>query len=127
GEGWNTRFAGKAAGGIDSHTDYRRVSVNGKHYQAHQIIWLYVNGYWADQIDHEDHDRANNKLSNLRDATPQMNSKNRGLRSDNTSGHVGVSQVKKTGRWRAYLHQPGQKQVLLGVFATKEEAVEARK
>lgn len=123
---WNARFAGKEAGSLDT-KGYRRVAVNGKFYLAHQIAWFYVKGYWADEIDHEDHDRSNNRLNNLRDATSQMNSKNRGLRSDSTSGFVGVSQIRKTGRWRAYFHAPGQKQILLGVFATKEEAVEARK
>lgn len=123
---WNARFAGKEAGSL-SPNGYIRVNIHRVPYQAHQLIWFIVHGTWADEIDHEDHDRSNNRIGNLRDATPQMNSKNRGLRSDSTSGYVGVSQIKKTGRWRAYFHRPGQKQVLLGVFGTKEEAIEARK
>ncbi len=45
--------------------------------------------------------KADNRKSNLRFVTPKQNSWNRGLRSDNTSGHTGVGWDKRVQRWIA--------------------------
>lgn len=46
--------------------------------------------------------------------------------SSSTTGYKGVSRVKKTGRYRAYINLR-RKQINLGFFKSLEEAVEARK
>ena len=53
------------------------------------------------EVDHIDHDRANNRWSNLRAASPSINRKNRTLQANNTSGCSGVDWRKQRNRWRA--------------------------
>ena len=45
------------------------------------------------------------------------------IRTNNTSGHTGVS--KKGKKWQAYLTY-GKKQFSLGAYISKEEAIQAR-
>ena len=52
--------------------------------------------------------------------------KNAKTPTNNTSGHKGVSKIKRSGKWRAYIVYKG-KQINLGFFEKKEEAIEARK
>lgn len=56
-----------------SHPDgYYRVKFNGKVYRAHCLVWLIHHGEIPEgfEVDHKDTDKLNNKLSNLRLATP---------------------------------------------------------
>lgn len=52
--------------------------------------------------------------------------KNRKLRSDNTTGIVGVYWIKRTHMWRASIGFKG-KQINLGDFSNKQDAINARK
>ena len=97
----------------------------GKNYPAHRLIWCYVHGQFPDkQIDHIDHDRTNNRLSNLRLASNHTNMKNKSLYTTNSSGYSGVE--PHGNNWKARIGVNGTK-VLLGVFSTFNEAVAARK
>lgn len=122
---WNSKNAGKVAGWVGA-DGYRRVTVGPKSYLAHRIVWLIVTGEWpSDQVDHIDQDRLNNRFANLRAATNAQNARNRTLPSNNTSGAIGVSQCRTTGKWRAEIKVHGRKR-FLGVFADKAEAMSAR-
>jgi AP2 domain/HNH endonuclease len=55
---------------------------------------------WA-LVDHVNHNGLDNRRANLRQATEQQNSRNRRLRSDNTTGYKGVSFRSKRGDWTA--------------------------
>lgn len=104
---------------------YIRVYVIGREYYAHRLAWLHVKGEWpANQIDHVNGDRTDNRICNLRDATSTQNHGNANKRTDNTSGIKGVSVHSTSKRWRARLHFGGVERHL-GFFATKEEAAEA--
>ncbi|PFC37563.1 AP2 domain-containing protein, partial [Bacillus cereus] len=46
--------------------------------------------------------------------------------SDNTSGVKGVCPVKKNGKWKAYI-TINKKNINLGIFTEKEDAIAARK
>lgn len=75
--------------------------------------------------DHINRNKLDNRRSNLRIVTRTQNNYNMGLKTNNTSGHRGVSFNKRLKKWRAYIG--GVKtRVELGHFATKQQAIEAR-
>ena len=85
--------AGTEAGTIDRH-GYRMILVQGRKYAGHRVIWLLTHGAWPpEQIDHQNGDRADNRLVNLRLATHSQNQHNARCRVDNVCGVKGV-------RWR---------------------------
>lgn len=77
------------------------------------------------QTDHIDGNPLNNTMDNLREVTHQQNIFNSKVREDNTSGVTGVSWFKQRRKWRARIAIDG-KEKHLGLFTSKEEAVEAR-
>lgn len=106
---------------------YRVINVLCRQYKAHRLAWLYVFGVMPSGfIDHVDGNRANNKISNLRDITPSENAKNQRLRSDNTSGFNGVIWSKTRKKFRATLRSDNGS-VHLGYYDDKEAAIKARK
>ena len=74
------------------------------------------------EADHIDRRVWNNSRSNLRRATRQENSRNRPKHKNNTSGVTGVFWDKRAQKWRAHITSKH-----LGLFVTKEAAIEARK
>ena len=116
----------RPAGTIGSN-GYRQIKVNRKIYFAHRLIWLYFHGVWPrHQIDHIDHDRLNNRIENLREATRPENGRNKSTYKNNSSGVVGISWHKPSKKWQAQIRVNG-KQIHLGNFKSKEEAARARK
>lgn len=106
---------------------YIRVKVRNIDYYAHRLAWFYVYGTWPkDQIDHINRDRADNRITNLRDVSCEQNHQNRSKSSNNMSGYPGVYWNKRRGKWRAHIKH-SQNNVHLGYFETIEEAVAARK
>ena len=77
------------------------------------------------KVDHIDRNKLNCRKSNLRFCTSQENAMNTSLKSTNSSGVSGVSWRKDKEKWRAYITKDG-KQISLGHFSTKEEAIKAR-
>lgn len=77
-------------------------------------------------VDHINHNKLDNRKSNLRMCSQQENNQNKGIQSNNTSGCPGVNYRKDRGKWRAYICING-KQTHLGFFNTKEEAIKVRK
>jgi ribosomal protein S16 len=112
--------------GTNTNTGYVSVSVHGKSYLAHRLAWFMSFGSWpAHTIDHVNGDGRDNRLSNLRHATPSQNSMNRGAPITNTSGVRGVSLVTRTGRWEASIVKDGKKK-RFGSYLNFEDAVAAR-
>lgn len=88
---------------------YWMIGVKGTYYVAHRLAWLYVNGKWpADQIDHINGVKSDNRIVNLRQATNSQNHANAPKRSHNTSGVKGVSWHKKRRRWIASIRVHGK-------------------
>lgn len=104
---------------------YRSVCLSGKEYLTHRIIWLYVYGYLPEQIDHIDHNRKNNALSNLREVTNTVNSMNTSLSVNSMTKVNGVSFMKSKNKFRAYI-MVNRKQIHLGLYDSVEEAKERR-
>lgn len=121
----NRATVGKKLGTTDSR-GYHQIRVLGRLYLAHRLAWMYTYGEWpAGQVDHINRDKVDNRASNLRVVTHSENSQNTGLRSNNTSGHKGVTWVESKQRWIAQIVH--QKHIFLGAFIDQYEAVVARK
>lgn len=117
---------GSVAGSIDRSTGYLRIRVGAHTYAAHRLAWLYMTGAWpAEQLDHINGEKADNRWENLREATHQQNCFNRKLRRDNTSGHRRVRWNKHCQKWQAFCTRD-RKHTHLGLFDTLEEAIAAR-
>ncbi|MGI9214274.1 MAG: HNH endonuclease signature motif containing protein [Gammaproteobacteria bacterium] len=101
-----------------------QIELHQKNYKAHRLIFLLHHGYLPTIIDHIDGNPHNNKIENLREATQAQNLMNAKLRINNTSGHKGVSYIKKIKKWCAQADFD-KKHYYLGVFDTKEEAINA--
>ena len=77
------------------------------------------------QVDHTCHQPACCNPAHLRVATPKQNSENMaGAYKNNASGHLGVSLVRKTGKWMVRVSHLG-KYHYGGTHATPEEAAKA--
>lgn len=120
---WNTQFSGKEA--LATNTDgYKTGVVLGFNLRSHRVIWAMENNKWPiDEVDHIDGVRHHNKMENLREVSSQENSCNSSIRSDNTSGTVGVYFSKVSGKWQAYIKNNG-KSVYLGIYINKADAME---
>ena len=94
-------FVGERAGSLVTTTGYRSIQFLGCSYREHRLIWFLVYGYWADIVDHIDHKRDNNKLSNLRDVTYSENSRNISSRKDTITGEQGIWWCKRRLKWVA--------------------------
>ena len=123
---WNTRCANKEALTATMGDGYRFGSVLGKNYQAHRLIWLMMTGKWPTQTDHKNGIRNDNRWENLRNVSHTENTRNARKRHDNTSGCSGVTFHKSTNKWQVRIGT-GKGPKHLGVFETKDEAIEARK
>jgi hypothetical protein len=122
---WNSKYAGKVAGAING-SRYINIDINNQTYKAHRLAWLIFYGKWPkDQIDHNDGERSNNKIDNLRDVPNSINGKNKKIPINNNTGHVGVKKTKYD-TWRAYIKVDG---ILydLGSHKNIEDAIKARK
>ena len=123
---WNATYANGEAMTADDGDGFLTGMVFGKKYRAHRVIWAIETGAWPDgQIDHKDHVRNNNRWSNLREVTSQINAMNQSMRVTNTSGVMGVSWSKASRKWVANINIGG-KQKSLGLFTEKSDAIAAR-
>ena len=77
-------------------------------------------------VDHINHNKADNRKSNLRLVTSSQNQMNRDKSRQNTSGIRGVYWHKKHKKWQANLQING-KLIYLGLYSNKEDAINARK
>lgn len=114
----NRMKVGEIAGTLDRKSGYVRIRIRNKCYFAHRLAWLYVTGAWPEhEIDHRDRDRANNRWTNLRQATRAQNSANKLAKT--STGFKGVKIAN--GRFRASMTVAG-KRIELGRFDTAEAA-----
>ena len=123
--GWavfNAAYAGKRAGHLSSE-GYITIGLDKKVWKAHRLAWWLSFGPVpaAQQIDHKNRDRRDNRLANLRLVGPLENAQNASQRRDNTSGLRGACFHRASNRWAAQISIAGRRRHL-GLFDTAEAA-----
>lgn len=121
---WNSRYAGKRAGGVNG-DGYMVVRINNVNYQAHRLIWIMETGHPPSEcIDHINGHKTDNRIGNLRPATRAENNRNVSLRLDNRTGAKGVSWAVREKKWRARIKVNGKNKTL-GYFNSIRAASDA--
>jgi hypothetical protein len=98
---WNRIPAGVEAGWLVN--GYRRVALDGRQYFAHHIVWLMQHGCLPGfTLDHINGNRDDNRLENLRRATPTM-------LPANFDAYFAVMGIKRRD-WTKPVQQPAKEQ-----------------
>lgn len=95
-----------------------------KTYSLHRLVWFYIYGKWPENgIDHINRNPRDNRLDNLRDCSPHINSHNITVVGNSATGYTGVFRDKrnKSRPYFAKICIQG-KPKYLGFFKTPEEA-----
>ncbi len=101
--------------------------INGKYRQKTILMHRFINNTPKGlETDHINKNGLDNRKQNLRSVNQSQNKMNTGLRSDNSSGHKGISWCKKLNKWHAYITAK-QIRVGLGFYDDLYEAVVIRK
>ncbi|NQY60806.1 HNH endonuclease [Cognatishimia sp.] len=122
---FDAQYGGKPAFTCASN-GYLEGALLGEKMKAHRVIWAINHGYWpTTEIDHINHVRSDNRISNLREVSHRENSINRGFNKSNTSGHSGICWCKTQSKWKVQLTVFGKKKTV-GRFQDLPEAISAR-
>lgn len=101
---------------------YISIGIDRKHYLAHRLAFLYMQGSWPiNDVDHKNGKRNENVWKNLRQSTRTLNLENQRAAHKNNiySGLLGA--YKCRNRWQAKIQTKGQC-IFIGAFATAMEA-----
>lgn len=118
---------GERAGSIQPPRGYRRIALRRKTYYEHRLAWVLTHGCWPSEgfeIDHVNGDPADNRLANLRLATPTQNQHNAKSHRDSGCKYRGVVWDKNNGKWKAASKIDGKIRHL-GHFDDPEDAARA--
>lgn len=119
---WNTRYANQEAMCTEiKSSGYLQGYIDNVPYIAHRIIFKMLHGTEPYEIDHDDHNRQNNRPHNLVAVTHEKNSHNQTPRKNNTSGCMGVSWQPHANKWKVKISNKH-----IGYADTFEEAVAMR-
>lgn len=125
---WLVSRGGIRAGsfaGCTTKVGYRLISIDGRCYRGHRLAWLYMTGEWpADEVDHVNLVRDDDRWENLREATHEENLRNYPRPRHNTSGVKGVYWNKKNRKWKAQI-RVNRSRIYLGLFDSLDEAAAA--
>lgn len=122
---FNANYAGRQCS-ANHGGGYVTATIDCRHFQAHRLIWKMVTG--ADPAVHIDHINGkadDNRWANLREATHQQNSVNRGASVRSKTGLKGVVFDAGRGKYAAYITVNG-KSKFAGRHSTAEAASAAR-
>ena len=124
---WHERASGTAPKGAEAGcvqgNGYRGITIRGRMYPAHRLIYLYHHGRLPAMIDHIDGDILNNRVENLRAATVRQNGANRKRGTNNSSGVKNVSWCKTARKWTVMV-QKNKMQHYFGRYESLAEAAD---
>ena len=116
---------GDVAGSLGKH-GYLAIMIKGKKYLAHRLAFLFMNELLPKQVDYINHVRNDNRWINLRSVNNKVNHRNQTMKNTNTSGFVGVTFNKNSGKWLAQI-KVDYKNIYLGIYKDINEAIKIRK
>ena len=118
---------GQEAGYI-TYYGYKAIEFKRQQYRLHRIAYYMYHGIdpLEKMVDHENRNKQDNWIKNLRLATCPENGRNRKLHKNNTSGITGVTWDKREGKWKAHINLNG-KHKSLGWYINIQDAEQARK
>lgn len=109
--------AGRAAGVVSRGRMF--IGIDGAHYFAHRLAWLYVHGGWpSKEIDHINGDPLDNRLTNLRDVPHRINLQN--MRRPMKTSALGILGVSRNSNGKNYRARIGDRH--LGTFTRTGDA-----
>jgi hypothetical protein len=108
----------KKTGSTNIKNGYVYLTLNKKHHLAHRVAWLIVYGEWPNGlIDHDNRNKTDNRICNLRIADKTTNGTNRSGGYSST-GYRGIYVQSNTNKYRVRI-----KNIHYGYFNTLEEAI----
>ena len=114
--------------GYDHSTGYQKLGLGGKMFSMHRIIAQALHPDFSEElhVDHQNGDKADNRIENLRMVTSQQNHRShRAKRKNCSSIYRGVTWNTAMGKWRAMCRfDYGLKH--LGYFDVERDAAIAR-
>ena len=117
---FNSKCAGRE-GFTHLSQGYNRTTFRGRLTLAHRVIWLWMTGEHAGEINHINRNRSDNRWENLESADRKNNMLNKSIYKSNTSGISGVVWNKQNKKWRVQIFRDG-KFYNGGLFEDKEDA-----
>lgn len=107
------------AGAVDAY-GYTVIRIDTVLYKAHRLAWLYMHGEFpAGNLDHINQVKSDNRIDNLRVVSQSQN-------MQNLAGVKGISWDKTRAKWCARI-KVMYKDIYLGRFINKDDAIAARK
>lgn len=103
---------------------YKHFEMQGIRYAVHRVAFAITYGYIPDNIDHINGITTDNRIANLRPATPAENNRNTNQKWFSTSRFRGISKNGNNGRWRALIRKDGDL-INLGSYGRDVEAAYA--
>ena len=116
---------GRFADSVISAQGYRTVSLQGKRYLAHRVVWALFNGAWPEKgkvVDHRDTNSLNNRVGNLRVVSYGVNLRNlKGSKKRPSGICLPLGVVLHGPSFRAQI-RINRKYYNLGSYSTPEQA-----
>jgi hypothetical protein len=98
-----------ARAGRHHKSGYREIKIDGIRHKEHRLAFLWMTGEFpANDVDHCNLNKCDNRWVNLRQATRSQNMANKARGATNSSGLKGVSWFKRTKKWWAQIKVDGR-------------------